>query len=91
MWRQLILLLPIQDYYCYFQLLHLYSSIELREIVYRQYFLIIFLVLIDTLAVSWKAMAKRGPYDDYLTMIEDDVASDCAPIIDCCDAPFIIL
>lgn len=39
-----------------------------------KYFLIIFLVLIDTLAVSWKAMAKRGPYDDYLNLIEDDVA-----------------
>lgn len=38
-----------------------------------KYFIIIFLVLIDTLAVSWKALAKRGPYDDYLHVIEDDV------------------
>ena len=39
-----------------------------------RYFLIIFLILIDTLAVSWKAMARRGPYDDYLHVIEDDVS-----------------
>jgi hypothetical protein len=39
-----------------------------------KYFLIVFLVLIDTLAVSWKAMAKRGPYDDYLHVIEDNVS-----------------
>ncbi|HYV91154.1 MAG TPA: hypothetical protein VE978_05200, partial [Chitinophagales bacterium] len=32
------------------------------------------LVLIDTLAVAWKALAKRGPYDDYVNVIEDDVA-----------------
>lgn len=38
-----------------------------------KYFLIAFLVLIDTLAVSWKAFTKRGPYDDYLAMLEDDV------------------
>lgn len=38
-----------------------------------KYFIIIFLILIDTLAVSWKALAKRGPYDDYLHVIEDDV------------------
>lgn len=39
-----------------------------------RYFLILFLVLIDTLAVSWKAFAKRGPYDDYLSVLEDDVS-----------------
>lgn len=38
-----------------------------------RYFLIAFLVLIDTLAVSWKAFAKRGPYDDYQHVLEDDV------------------
>lgn len=38
-----------------------------------KYFLIVFLVLIDTLAVSWKAFAKRGPYDDYQHVLEDDV------------------
>lgn len=39
-----------------------------------RYFLIAFLVLIDTLAVSWKAFAKRGPYDDYLHVMEDNVS-----------------
>lgn len=39
-----------------------------------KYFLIAFLVLIDTLAVAWKALAKRGPYDDYVHVLEDDVA-----------------
>lgn len=39
-----------------------------------RYFLIAFLVLIDTLAVSWKAFAKRGPYDDYQHVLEDDVS-----------------
>lgn len=39
-----------------------------------KYFLIAFLVLIDTLAVAWKALAKRGPYDDYVHVMEDDVA-----------------
>ncbi|MEP7128296.1 MAG: DUF4407 domain-containing protein [Chitinophagales bacterium] len=38
-----------------------------------RYFLIAFLVLIDTLAVSWKAFAKRGPYDDYQHVQEDAV------------------
>ena len=38
-----------------------------------RYFLIAFLVLIDTLAVSWKAFAKRGPYDDYQHVLEDDM------------------
>jgi hypothetical protein len=39
-------------------------------------FLIVFIVLIDTLAVSWKAMSKRGPYDDYLHVLEDDVTTE---------------
>lgn len=39
-----------------------------------KYFLIIFLVLIDTLAISWKALARRGPYDDYVHVMEDDVS-----------------
>jgi hypothetical protein len=39
-----------------------------------KYFLIVFIVLIDTLDVSWKALARRGPYDDYMHVIEDDVA-----------------
>ncbi len=39
-----------------------------------KYFLILFLVLVDTLAVAWKALAKRGPYDDYQNVIEDDIA-----------------
>jgi hypothetical protein len=38
-----------------------------------KYFLIIFLVIIDTLAITWKALARRGPYDDHLAVIEDDV------------------
>jgi len=38
-----------------------------------KYFIIAFLVLIDTLAIAWKALAKRGPYDDYLHLVEDNV------------------
>lgn len=38
-----------------------------------RYFLIAFLVLFDTVAVSWKAFSKRGPYDDYQQVQEDDV------------------
>lgn len=38
-------------------------------------FLIFFLVLIDILAVTWKAITKKGPYDEYLLAYEDEVAT----------------
>jgi hypothetical protein len=38
-----------------------------------KYFLIIFLILIDTLAITWKVFTTRGPYDDYLHVAEDDI------------------
>ena len=40
-----------------------------------KYFLIVFLVLIDVLAVTWKAITKKGPYDEYLLSYEDEVAT----------------
>ncbi len=40
------------------------------------WFMILFFILVDILPVTWKALTKKGPYDDRLNLLELEVSNE---------------
>lgn len=43
---------------------------------FTTWFLILFFIFVDVLPVTWKALTKKGPYDDKLNLIEKLISND---------------